>query len=167
MNLSFYPRCLFSFVLLFFVNIGIIAGASSHNGAAESGLPFMVTNEGIISAKNAQQGKTNLLTKELVSPPTECEISDAEINLLEYYPSRKGQKITRHKVMPIEKKVSSDFAYNYGYYEISGTEGGRPFGPHKMAYLILWKKLDNQKWKMYLDIWEYSDSSEAKDLYFF
>lgn len=103
---------------------------------------------------------------EYTSAPSECEITEAEAHLIAFFPLKKGAKIANHRIKSVEKKVLNDVAYNYGYYEVSGTQNGKPWGPQKMAYLILWKKLSPESWKMYLDIWDYQQN-EKQDLYLF
>lgn len=68
-------------------------------------------------------------------------------------PAGSNRKTTYHKVTAEEVKILGNEAYDYGYYE------GKPVGNDgkesswKGKYVITWKEVEPDVWKMYLDIW--------------
>lgn len=68
-------------------------------------------------------------------------------------PADSKRKMTYHKVTPDEIKIIGNEAYDYGYYEgKSMGEDGKEY-PFKGKYVITWKEVESDVWKMYLDIW--------------
>ena len=72
--------------------------------------------------------------------------------LRSYWTLRPGRKITFHKATPVEISITGDTAYDYGNYEVRGTQDGVVWEPAFGKYVIVWKRV-NGSWKMYLDIW--------------
>lgn len=98
-----------------------------------------------------------------------CELEEIEGAILNYYQEKPGYAILQHKVTPLEKKVTEQLIYYYGYYEVSGTYKGKPLPITKKIYLIAWKKLSNNTWKQSVDVWDYSTATvkQPDHLYFF
>lgn len=69
-----------------------------------------------------------------------------------YWTLRPGRKITYHKATPVEISVEGDTAYDYGNYEVRGTQEGVAWEPAFGKYVIVWKRTGDS-WKMHLDIW--------------
>lgn len=68
-------------------------------------------------------------------------------------PADSKQKMTYHKVTPDEIKIIGNEAYDYGYYEGKTlADDGKEY-PFKGKYVITWKEVEPDVWKMYLDIW--------------
>lgn len=63
------------------------------------------------------------------------------------------RKTTYHKIMPEEIKILGNEAYDYGYYEGKsiGNDGKESSWGGK--YVITWKEVKPDIWKIYLDIW--------------
>jgi len=63
------------------------------------------------------------------------------------------RRTTYHKIMPEEIKILGKEAYDYGYYEGKsiGNDGKESSWGGK--YVITWKEVEPDIWKMYLDIW--------------
>jgi ketosteroid isomerase-like protein len=69
-----------------------------------------------------------------------------------YWNPKPGNITTFHKIYPIEITIEGYTAYDYGYYEVSGSNQGVPYEQLRGKYVIVWKKTGEQ-WKIYLDIW--------------
>ncbi|MFK7980684.1 MAG: DUF4440 domain-containing protein [Saprospiraceae bacterium] len=67
-------------------------------------------------------------------------------------PTGSNRKTTYHKITPEEIKILGDEAYDYGYYEGKsiGEDGQESSWGGK--YVITWKEVEPDVWKMYLDI---------------
>ncbi len=68
-------------------------------------------------------------------------------------PAGSKRKTTYHKITPEEIKILGKEAYDYGYYEGKsiGNDGKESSWGGK--YVITWKEVEPDVWKMYLDIW--------------
>jgi len=68
-------------------------------------------------------------------------------------PAGSNRRTTYHKIMPEEIKILGKEAYDYGYYEGKsiGDDGKESSWGGK--YVITWKEVEPDVWKMYLDIW--------------
>lgn len=68
-------------------------------------------------------------------------------------PAGSKRKTIYHKIMPEEIKILGKEAYDYGYYEGKsiGNDGEESSWGGK--YVITWKEVEPDVWKMYLDIW--------------
>ncbi|MEO1049928.1 MAG: DUF4440 domain-containing protein [Bacteroidota bacterium] len=65
----------------------------------------------------------------------------------------KGYKISYHKIFPEEIRITGDgYAYDYGYYEGKSEFNGKP-SSWQGKYVIVWKEVKKDTWKIYLDIW--------------
>ncbi len=62
-------------------------------------------------------------------------------------------KITYHRIIPEEIKVLDKEAYDYGYYEGRSIGNDGKESSWKGKYVIIWKEVELNVWKMYLDIW--------------
>lgn len=68
-------------------------------------------------------------------------------------PAGSNRKMTYHKIIPEEIKIIGKEAYDYGYYEGKSTNGDGQESSFKGKYVITWKEVAPDDWKMYLDIW--------------
>lgn len=68
-------------------------------------------------------------------------------------PAGSGSKTTYHKVTPDEIKIIGNEAYDYGYYEGRSIGGDGKESSWKGKYVITWKEVEPDVWKIYLDIW--------------
>lgn len=156
--------------ILFLVSVLLIMGAL-HNAM---GCATALFAENIAKTQNnstqtitgtGSNDAVTILSKETLRP-NDCALDDAEQEIINFYAAQKDYHISHYNASPVDKKIEKDYAYNYGYYEISGNLKGQPVNKQKMAYLILWKRLSDQKWKMYLDIWDYQAPNQ-QNVYFF
>ena len=150
-------------ILLNLLSVGICYSAFAKNGEFVSLTGIQTTMGGNDKSETTQP---RAVYSEDATAPSECEVAAAEAYLMAFMQAQKGYKIVNHSIKSVEKKVLNDVAYNYGYYEISGTQDGKNWAPQKMAYLILWKKISPERWKMYLDVWDYKETQQ-KELFLF
>jgi uncharacterized protein (TIGR02246 family) len=70
-----------------------------------------------------------------------------------YWTLRPGNRVTRHVATPTHIRVEGDVAYDYGIFEVSGENGGQPWGPSTGKYVIVWRREPGGPWRIHLDIW--------------
>ena len=68
-------------------------------------------------------------------------------------PAGSQRKMTYHKITPEEITIIGKEAYDYGYYEGKSSNGEGQESSFKGKYVITWKEVERDVWKMYLDIW--------------
>ena len=68
-------------------------------------------------------------------------------------PAGSNRKTTYHKIMPEEIKILGKEAYDYGYYEGKSIGNDGKENSWGGKYVITWKEVEPDVWKMYLDIW--------------
>lgn len=87
--------------------------------------------------------------------PNTLEILEGEEALRKYWIPKEGSKnkITYHKVTPSEIQIIGNTAYDYGYYEGRSIGNDGKESSWKGKYVIVWKEVEPDVWKMYLDIW--------------
>ena len=87
--------------------------------------------------------------------PNNQKILSGHEALRKYWTPPPGSKnrITYHKVTPEEVEIIGDTANDFGYYEgrSIGNDGNE--NSWKGKYVIVWKEVKPDVWKMYLDIW--------------
>jgi ketosteroid isomerase-like protein len=92
-------------------------------------------------------------TEDAVIFPGNSDLIRGREAIQKYWTLPPGRTITHHKITSVEVKIMSDFAYDYGYYEVSGSTDGEVWGPAHGKYLIVWKRIEEGEWKMHLDMW--------------
>ena len=70
----------------------------------------------------------------------------------EYWTLPAGRRVTHHVSTPTQVVVDGDHAYDYGTFEIAGTDEGGAWGPSRGKYVIVWRR-DRGTWRMVLDMW--------------
>ena len=55
--------------------------------------------------------------------------------------------------MPVEIEILGDTANDFGYYEGKSIGNDGKEYAWKGKYVIVWKEVEPNVWKMYLDIW--------------
>lgn len=68
-------------------------------------------------------------------------------------PAGSIRKTTYHKITPEEITIIGKEAYDYGYYEGKSIGNDGKESNWKGKYVITWKEVEPDVWKMYLDIW--------------
>jgi len=92
-------------------------------------------------------------TDDAVIFPGNSDLIRGREAIKKYWTLPPGRTVTHHKITAVEIKVIGEFAYDYGYYEISGRNGEESWGPNYGKYLIVWKRDKAGAWKMHLDMW--------------
>ncbi|MEO1259992.1 MAG: DUF4440 domain-containing protein [Bacteroidota bacterium] len=68
-------------------------------------------------------------------------------------PPGSNNRITYHKVTAEEVEILGDTANDFGYYEGRSIGNDGQESSWKGKYIIVWKEVEPDVWKMYLDIW--------------
>lgn len=97
----------------------------------------------------------NAYTKDAKIFPNGTKILAGHGAIRQYWipPAGSNRKTTYHKVTPEEIKIIGDEAYDYGYYEGKSLGEDGKESSWKGKYVITWKEVEPDVWKMYLDIW--------------
>lgn len=87
--------------------------------------------------------------------PNNMDILEGPEALRKYWAPPPGKKsgTIYHKLMPEEIKVLGNEAYDYGYYEGKTRQADGSESKWKGKYVVVWKEVEPDVWKMYLDIW--------------
>jgi ketosteroid isomerase-like protein len=64
-----------------------------------------------------------------------------------------NRRITRHVLQPDRVEIVGDIAHDYGRFEVAGETDGKPWGPSFGKYVVVWRRGDDGRWRMYLDMW--------------
>jgi ketosteroid isomerase-like protein len=92
-------------------------------------------------------------TDDAVIFPGNSDLIRGKEAIKKYWTLAPGRTVTHHKITAVEIKIMGDFAYDYGYYEVSGRNNDEAWGPNYGKYLIVWKRGSDGAWKMHLDMW--------------
>jgi uncharacterized protein (TIGR02246 family) len=103
--------------------------------------------------KGDAEKMVSLYTDDAVIFPGNSDLIRGKEAIRKYWRLAPGRTITHHKITAVEIKITGDFAYDFGYYEIIGTNNGETWGPNYGKYLIVWKRGSDGAWKMHLDMW--------------
>lgn len=87
--------------------------------------------------------------------PNNAKILEGSDALRKYWtPNPQNKSRTSfHKLMPEEIKILGEEAYDYGYYEGKTLQENGQESSWKGKYVVVWKEVAPDVWKMYLDIW--------------
>lgn len=101
--------------------------------------------------------------------PTECELIEMEDAIIQHYEHKVDYKITEHQIIPIDRKMTDQSIYYYGYYEISGFKNGKKMQPQRKMYLISCKHSRDNTWKVDIELWDYqlTQNPRRQEVYFF
>ena len=94
----------------------------------------------------------SLYTDDAVIFPNNMDFIRGRDAIQKYWALGPGRRIILHKITPVEIRFSGDMAYDFGMYEISGSNDEVTWGPNYGKYVIVWKRVDGS-WKMHVDIW--------------
>jgi ketosteroid isomerase-like protein/outer membrane lipoprotein-sorting protein len=72
-------------------------------------------------------------------------------------PPTRSSRTSHHKLMPVEIKIMGNEAYDYGYYEGKTLQADGSESSWRGKYVVIWKEVKPDVWKMYLDIWNRVD----------
>lgn len=95
---------------------------------------------------------TDLYTSDAVIFPEQSAAISGREAIRRYWTLAPGRRITRHVLTPDEITVDGRHAYDHGTFEIAGERDGKPWGPLRGKYLVVWRRAGNS-WRIHLDIW--------------
>ena len=70
-----------------------------------------------------------------------------------YWTLAPGRRVTNHVLTPDRIEFRDDVALDYGRFTATSENNGRSSGPGFGKYVVVWKKGDDGRWRMYLDMW--------------
>ncbi|MCB0566371.1 MAG: DUF4440 domain-containing protein [Phaeodactylibacter sp.] len=68
-------------------------------------------------------------------------------------PASRESRTVHHRIKPEEIVVQGDTAYDWGYYEGATRRGDGSLAYWEGKYVVVWKKVADGQWKIYLDSW--------------
>ena len=84
--------------------------------------------------------------------PGNSDVRSGPEALRNWWAVREGVTILRHKITPLEIRITGKYAHDHGYYEGETMNAAGEKFPFKGKYVIVWQKVGKQ-WKIYLDMW--------------
>ena len=102
-----------------------------------------------------------LYTDDAVVFPGNAEYIQGQEAVRRYWTLPEGRRITHHKITPVAVDLSGNMASDFGHYEVSGVNGDQAWGPSYGKYLIVWKRGDDGRWRMHLDMWNSRPNPEG------
>lgn len=94
-----------------------------------------------------------LYTDDAVIFPERSAAIRGRADIERYWTLQPGRRITLHRLMPDEVVVEDSTAYDHGRFEVAGVTNGEAWGPSEGKYLVVWKRGDDGRWRMHLDMW--------------
>ncbi len=143
----------FILYLFFFFSL-IIANAQAHKGNQKE-IEKILKKARMFSSYVVNSDYENIkasYTKDAKIFPNNTKIISGLEGIYQYWKLPEGISITHHKIFPEEINIVDETAYDYGYYEGTTKNKKGEEVSWKGKYVIVWK-LENEEWKMYLDIW--------------
>jgi len=70
-----------------------------------------------------------------------------------YWTLPAGRRVTNHVLTPDHIEFHDDLALDYGRFTATSEMNGRSSGPGFGKYLVVWRKGDDGRWRMQLDMW--------------
>ncbi len=84
--------------------------------------------------------------------PGNSDVRSGPEALRNWWAVREGVTILRHKITPLEIRITGKYAHDHGYYEGETMNAAGEKFPFKGKYVIVWQKV-GKEWKIYLDMW--------------
>lgn len=84
--------------------------------------------------------------------PANSDVRSGPEALRNWWAVREGVTILRHKITPLEIRITGKYAHDHGYYEGETMNAAGEKFPFKGKYVIVWQKV-GKEWKIYLDMW--------------
>ena len=95
---------------------------------------------------------TELYTSDAVIFPERSAAITGRDAIRRYWSLPPGRRITRHVITPAQITVDGRHAYDHGTFEIAGERDGKPWGPSRGKYVVVWRRVGGS-WRIHLDIW--------------
>lgn len=149
-----------------------ISGNNDDDNAKQKSQPKQQTADipPIVKLQRNANSESVVCSKYFQSSPTDCDFTELEDKIMQHYEKKPGYHITQHQIIPIDKTVTKQSIYYYGYYEIRGFLNNKVFGPTRKVYLISCKKNNDNSWETDVELWDYvstATNNSDKDTYFF
>jgi uncharacterized protein (TIGR02246 family) len=93
-----------------------------------------------------------LYTADGVIFPERSEAITGREAIRRYWTLPAGRRVTRHVITPVHIRVDGRHAYDHGTFEIAGMREGKPWGPFRGKYLVVWQR-EGDSWRIHLDMW--------------
>lgn len=93
-----------------------------------------------------------LYTSDAVIFPERSEAIIGRDAIRRYWTRPAARKITRHVITPARITVDGRHAYDHGNFEITGVRDGKPWGPFRGKYVVVWRR-ERDGWRIHLDMW--------------
>ena len=138
---------------------GLLMLAPSISQAQASSDPDSIA---IIQASTAfsrayERGDTPALlaiyTSDAVIFPDQSEALTGRESLERYWTPRPGNRVLHHQLTTASLTIHGIYAHDWGTFEVSGERDGKPWGPSRGKYVVIWRKDPDGRWRMQLDIW--------------
>lgn len=84
--------------------------------------------------------------------PGNSDVRSGPEALRKWWAVREGVTILRHKITPLEIRITGKYAHDHGYYEGETMNAAGEKFPFKGKYVIVWQRV-GKEWKIYLDMW--------------
>jgi ketosteroid isomerase-like protein len=98
------------------------------------------------------EAMTRLYTSDAVIFPERSAAITGSQAIRRYWTQEPGGRITRHVITPTQITVDGRHAYDHGTFEIAGIRDGKPWGPSRGKYLVVWRR-ERDSWRIHLDMW--------------
>jgi ketosteroid isomerase-like protein len=95
---------------------------------------------------------TRLYTSDAVIFPERSAAIIGTPAIRRYWTQEPGRRITRHVITPTHITVDGRHAYDHGTFEIAGVRDGKPWGPSRGKYVVVWRR-EGDSWRIHLDMW--------------
>ncbi len=94
-----------------------------------------------------------LYTTDAVIFPDQSDALSGRESLERYWTLRPGNRVLHHQLISTSLTIHGAYAHDWGTFEVSGEQDGKPWGPNRGKYVVVWRKDSDGKWRMQLDIW--------------
>ena len=95
----------------------------------------------------------SIYTENGMAAPGGLDFIVGRADLKPFWSPVEGRSILRHKTISESLVIDGDHAYDWGYYEGQGAEGGEPGAPFEGKYVIVWERGGDGVWRMAADMW--------------
>jgi len=98
------------------------------------------------------EAQMEFYTEDAVILPGTRNMVEGIEKITNYWDIPESIKVLKHKSTPVKLEVSGSMASDYGYYEGVSVNNGDTVN-FRGQYVIVWKKGEDGKWRMAVDMW--------------
>lgn len=147
-----------AFVLLWSVAAGCTAPRVTVIGVDPA--PDVIEQTGAEFSRRYMQGDARgmaeMYTEDGAILPPGRPIIKGRAAIAEYWTLAPGVRVVEHRTSPDSIVVRGDIAYDYGTYVARTERNGQSGNAVHGKYVIVWRRQDDGRWLMHLDIWNAS-----------